>query len=72
MCELKAMPQSVTWFGGAAGSACRKDRTGPILCGMQLCCSQSQLGHQLVRTSDKMVDCAELIDSKIARQTDLY
>ena len=70
--ELKATPQSVTGCGAAAGDACGKDRTGPILCDMQLCCSQSQLGQQPERTSDKMADPAELSDSKMARRIDLY
>ena len=58
--------------GAAVGDACGKDRTGPILCGVRLCCSQSQLGHQPARTSDKMAEHAQLFDSKMARRTDLY
>ena len=68
VCELKAMPQSC---GTAASDACEKDRTGPILCSMRRCCSQLQLRQQPVQTSDKMLDCAELSNSKMARQTDL-
>ena len=58
--------------GAAAGDACGKDRTGPILFGVRLRCSQSHLGRQPVRTSDKMADRAELLDAKMARRIDLY
>ena len=58
--------------GAAAGDTCGKDRTGPILCSVQLCCSQSQLGHQPARASDKMADRAVLFDSKTARRIRFY
>ena len=45
-----------------AGDACGKDRTGPILCGVRLCCNQSDLGHQPARTSDTIADRAGLFD----------
>ena len=51
----------------------RVERKGPVLfCAACSCCSQSQLGHQPALTSNKMVDCTELFDSKMARQIDLY
>ena len=67
-------PRDREWLGcgAAAGGACGKDRTGPILSDVRLCYSQSKLGHQLARTSDKMADIAELPDSKLARRIDLY
>ena len=48
-----------------------KDRTDPVLWGVRLRCSQSQLEQQPVRTSDKMTDPADFSDSTVARRIDL-
>ena len=63
-CDLEAKPQNVFGSGAAADDACGKDRTGPVLCCVRLCCSQSRHGQQPARTSDKVADRAELSDSK--------
>ena len=68
----KPGPKALLGCGAAAVDVCGKDRTSPVLCSMWPCCSQSQLGHQPVWTSDKTADRVELFDSKMARQIDLY
>ena len=40
----KPRQKAVLGCEAAAGDACGEDRTGPILCGGRLCCSQSQRG----------------------------
>ena len=67
----KLCPKVLLGCGAATSDVCGKDRTGPILCGVRLCCSQSQLRHQPAWTYDKMVDGVELFDSKMARRIEL-
>ena len=58
--------------GAATGDTGEKDRTGPILCSLQLCCSHHSLKQHQVWTSDNMAHHGELFDSKMARRTNLY
>ena len=51
MCDLKAM--CLIGCAEATGGACGKNRTCPILCGIQQCCSQSQLDISQCRLPTK-------------------
>ena len=71
--RVRAQSHATKRYSAVGGNdASGKDRTGPTSCCVRLCCSQSQLGHQPARTSDKMADRAELFDSKMVRRIDRY
>ena len=58
--HVQAQSHAIKYYLAAAGDMCGKDRTSPILCGIQPFYSQSQLEHQPVRTSDKMTSVQRL------------
>ena len=58
----KLRHKEVLSCGAAAGDVRGEDRTDFISCGVRLSCSQSQLGQQPTRTSNKMKDRVELFD----------